>query len=801
VNELSGKLAGRQNVTALSERPRERFDLGIDGKMQSDARDWYRLFRQLPNCGNQRSGEKQTMASAGIRFNIGALHGIALAMWAVPQLALAQQGAPAGTQGAAQVNSASSDSGNALEEIVIIAERRKENLQDAPITITALSAAALESSGVAGTTDLANTVSGLTMPQSQGTPLPHIRGVGTTAIGTGIENSVALYVDGVYHGSASFSALTFNNIAQLEVAKGPQGTLFGRNATGGLIQVITPDPQPGFSGSASLGYGNYNTMTEEAYVTGGSSVIAADLAFQSSQQLTGWGTNVYNGEQVNKQGLDQSVRSKWLFNPQDGTTLRVIFDYAQNDSTIGALRNYGNSPNIYYPKGFASLSTFDIDANQQPSRDKEGGGVSVQLDHDLGFASLVNTMAYRQDAISNFIDIDTGPLPVIAVLTHSADTQATEELQLLSPTESSWKWATGLFYYYATAGNVPGDTYFGGAAVNPHTGITMSNNNSTETTNSIAAYGQVTKEVLPDTDLTLGARFTNEERSVSSESNSLIKNLITTAPVYINASNSTNVPTWRIALEHRFTDDVMAYVSDSRGFKSGGYNLSNGDAPYSPEKLAAYETGLKTEFLSHRLSVNSSLFYYDYKDIQVSRFVNGQALIYNGAAATSYGLDLDVTAAVASGLTVRAGVELIRDYFSSFANADHFLTCPTGPNGVCSLSATGNQLPETPTASGTLDVDYRQELTQDRGTLNYNLNAAITSKYSFAPDNELSQPGYGLLNLSILWTSAEDGYSVRLWGKNLTDKIYALSVNQSPGATAVSYAAPRTYGITVGKKF
>jgi iron complex outermembrane recepter protein len=586
------------------------------------------------------------------------------------------------------------------------------------------------------------------------------------------------------------------------VAKGPQGTLFGRNATGGLIQVLTLDPQPGFSGSASLGYGNYNTITEEAYVTGGTRAIAADLAFQSSQQLTGWGTNVYNGKQVNKEGLDLSVRSKWLFNPLDGTTLRVIFDYAENDSTIGALRNYGNSPNIYYPKGFfASLPTFDVNANQQPYRDKKGGGVSVQLDQDLGFASLVNTMAYRQDAILNYIDIDTGPLPVISVLTHSADTQATEELQLLSPTGSSWKWATGLYYYYATAGNVPGYTYFGGAAVNPKTHITMSTNNSIETTNSIAAYGQVTKAVLPNTDLTLGARFTTEQRSVDSESTSLIRNLTPTAPAYINESNTTNVPTWRVALDHKFTDDLMAYVSDSRGFKSGGYNLSNGDAAYSPEKLAAYEAGLKTEFLSHRLTVNSSLFYYDYKNIQVSRFVNGQALIYNGAAATSYGLDLDVTAAVAAGLTVRAGVELVRDYFNSFANADFFATCPGKSTGVCSLSATGKQLPQTPTATGTLNVDYREPLTQDGGALTYTLNTVISSSSYYAPNNELRQPGYGLLNGSILWTSAQSGYSVRLWGKNLTDKIYALNVNQSPGATAASYAAPRTYGITVGKKF
>jgi iron complex outermembrane receptor protein len=743
------------------------------------------------------------MALASMRFKLrtGALHGVSLAIWVVPHLAHAQQTAPHETPGAAQVNSASSDADNSLEEIVIVAERRRENLQDAPLTVTAVSAATLEAAGVAGTTDLANVVSGLTMPQSQGTPLPHIRGIGNTAIGTGIENSVALYVDGVYHGSPSFSALTFNNIAQLEVAKGPQGTLFGRNVTGGLIQVITVDPQPGFSGAVDLGYGNFNTLTQEMYVTGGSDRAAGDFAFDSSQQLTGWGTNVYNGQQVNRQALDLSARSKWLFNPADGTAIRVIFDYAENNSTVGALRNYGNTHNIYYPQGFANLPTFDIDANQQPYRDKKGGGLSGQLDQDVGFASLVNTVAYRQDSIRNGFDVDTGPQPILAVLTHSADTQFTEELQLLSKTGSSWRWQTGLYYYHATNGNVPGTTNFGGPAVNPKTNITMNSNNSVETTDSVAGYGQVTKEILPKTDLTVGVRYTYEQRSVDSESTGLIKNVTPVPPTIINASGTSNVPTWRVALEHKFTDDIMAYISDSRGFKSGGYNLSNGDAPYSPEKLAAYEAGLKTEFLGHRLTLNSSLFYYDYKNIQVSRFVNGQALIYNGAAATSYGLDLDVTAAVMTGLTVRAGVELVRDYFASFPLADFFLTCPAGSTGVCSLSATGKQLPQTPTATGTINIDYRQPLARDAGTLNFDVNAVINSSYYFAPDNELRQPGYGLLNASILWTSAQSGYSVQLWGKNLTDRIYALSVNQSPGATAVSYAAPRTYGITVGKKF
>src|SRR5258708_556284 len=160
------------------------------------------------------------LGSVRFKFRVGTLHGISLTLWAVPQLVLAQQAASTETRGIAPAaHAASSDSDDTRQEIVGIAERRRANLQDVPVAVTALPASSLESAGVTGTTELANVVSGLTMPQSQGTPMPHIRGVGNSAIGTGIENSVALYVDGVYPGSARFSALTFTNISPLEVSK------------------------------------------------------------------------------------------------------------------------------------------------------------------------------------------------------------------------------------------------------------------------------------------------------------------------------------------------------------------------------------------------------------------------------------------------------------------------------------------------------------------------------------------------------------------------------------------------------
>jgi iron complex outermembrane recepter protein len=231
----------------------------------------------------------------------------------VPGIAAAQAGGGAPSAEAAQPTAPAAAQHAELEtldEVVVVAQRRPEHLQDVPITVTAVSAQALQAAHVTTTADLVNVVPGLTMPVSAGYLLPHLRGIGITAIGPGIENSVALYVDGVYRGVSTSANAALNNIAQVEVEKGPQGTLFGRNATGGLIQITTLEPTPGFSGSANIGYGNYETTTGDLYVTGGADVLAGDFAVQWTHQGEGWGTNLATGQDVNRMDLNLSMRSK-----------------------------------------------------------------------------------------------------------------------------------------------------------------------------------------------------------------------------------------------------------------------------------------------------------------------------------------------------------------------------------------------------------------------------------------------------------------------------------------------------------
>lgn len=731
--------------------------------------------------------------SSNIRFrSLGAL----AAVLAVPAVTVAQTAATSSTT--SNQGATATEQVPVLSEVIVTAQRRKENIQRVPITVAAVSSVALEAAGVTDTADLPNVVPGLTMPTTAGYTLPHLRGIGITAVGPGIENSVALYVDGVYHGVAAADDLDLNDVQQVEVEYGPQGTLFGRNATGGLIQITTLDPQPGFSGNASVGYGNYDTVAESAYLTGGTEVLAGNLAVQATHQGEGYGKNIATGLDVNRMDQDLSARSKWVLQPADGTRLMLILDDSQTRNSLSALRNYGNTPNIYYRGGLPSLPALDVDDNAQPWRDMKDDGVSLQLDQSLGSMTLRNILAYREDLYRYNVDFDLGPDPYSLNDVRQSDNQLTEELQLLSARNAPITWIAGTYLYNAHDGYRPQNLYFTGPAVNPLKPVTAIDNQSQINTDSVALYGQATAALTSRTKLTLGLRYTDEKRGLVAGETGYLHGVTPVSLADVDTSFTNHTPTWRLALSHQFTDDVLGYISYNRGNKSGGYNVPAPTLPaYRPEKLDAYETGLKTEMLSNRVTLNSSFFYYNYKNIQVSRFVNGSQEVYNGGRANLYGLDTSAAARVTGRLTLTAGLELEHTAFTDFPDADFFLSCATPYPTVCSLSASGKQLPQAPQASATLGAAYRAPLFG--GMARLDLNEAVNSGYYFAPNNEYRQSGYGLLDASLAWSRGL--VTLTFWGKNLTNVIYPIAVNQAPTAVAAAYAAPRTYGVRVRVDF
>ncbi len=691
-----------------------------------------------------------------------------------------------------------------VEEIVVTAQRRSENLQSVPIAVSAVTAQTLEALGARDVTSLNKLAPGLHIQAATGFVSPRIRGIGTTALGAGLENSVATYVDGVYFASGPGSLLTLNNIAQIDVLKGPQGTLFGRNATGGLLQVTTRDPSQDFGGRAALTYGNYKTLSGEAYVSGGvSQDVAADLALKVTAQGEGYGINRYTGSDVNRNDLDLAVRSKWVWTPSDATKIKLIGDYERRygNATASGHEAPGRKP-LFGPAYVGS--PWDINSDVDPKQSLTASGLSLHWDQDLGAVKFSSITAYRRS--SYFVRFDTDDTTVPAVtLSNSTlkDLQVSQEFQLQSRDESPVQWVAGVFLFDANGKFAPNTLTFGGPLVGPTSPVEQVITIGGQKTRSAAAYGQATFNLGADTHLTAGLRYTTEKRSIQSVTDGVLIGGVPIGPLgpEITASRRYSKPTWRLALDHQFTNGPLAYLSYNRGFKSGGFNAGiPPDPPFNPEVLDAYEAGLKSQFLDRRVRLNVAAFYYNYSNIQVGRYQNGQIGYYNGASAEIYGLDADLEAHPARGLTITAGLSLIHDRFTDFPNAIFAVPIPViGGTHAVIASAKGNRLPLTPDATFNLGAHYERQTASGQwsGDINYYLN---TGWYGQS-DNLIKQGRYDTIDGSLAWRSVDGRLGVRLWGKNLTNEAVLTALGAADISTLVQYEAPRTYGLTLTTEF
>lgn len=688
-----------------------------------------------------------------------------------------------------------------LEVITVTAQRRSENLQDVPIAVTAVTAAQLQAQGVGSTLDLGQAVSGLTITNSVGYELPRIRGIGDSVIGAGFEGGVATYIDGVYMAAAPAALLSLNNIEQIEVLKGPQGTLFGRNATGGLIQIITREPQDAFSGNVDIGYGNYQTFTADTYVTGGlGNGVAADFAGHVATQGQGFGVNEFNGMQVNRVNEDVALRSSVLYRPADDTKIRIIADYEQNSGSVYGAVHLAPGTSAPFPQ--RPLSPWDVDSDQQPVNHLRSGGISGRLDQSLGFAVLTSITAYRRDDNLVGFDADGTSTPAQNAVVNQQDNQFSQELQLASHNTSTVKWVGGLYYFLANSRYDPSQvTLFGSlqplTPVGPIGGVDIYSHLKTD---ALAAYGQATAPIADDTNLTLGLRYNTEEHSISSnETFDFVggPSGVPAAPIDPQSKRFSQ-PTWRVSLDHRFSPELMTYASYNRGFKSGGFNGQlPTDPAFAPEKLDAYEVGMKSDLFDRRLRVNTAAFYYDYTDIQVSKYTDGQISYYNGAAATAYGLDTDLEAQLSARFKLTGGFTVMHDRFTNFPNAILSNQVPGGLD-IGIGSATGNELPQTPDFSATIAGEY--SIPVRSGILSADVGYSYDSGYYAQVDNILRQPSYNMVN-AALRLEFNDGLRVRLWAKNLTNAEVAQFLAAGSFDSLVTYGPPRTYGISVGYVF
>lgn len=708
------------------------------------------------------------------------------------------------------------DASGGLEDIVVTAQRRSERLQNVPVAVTAASAARLAAVGITSTQDLAVVTPGLSAPQTAGYTQPHIRGVGSSTNGPGLEQPVATYIDGVYIAAAPASLLTLNNVDRIEVLKGPQGTLFGRNATGGLIQVITKDPKPIPAAAFNISYANYRNITADAYVSEPlSSTLFADVALRYETQQDGWGKNLATGNPVGDLPHDFAGRTKLLFMPTDTTEIRLALDYEDRVSRrdtqkldLGQVPGTFNNP--FFGGPFPQGGRYDINNDIDPVNKLWAGGASLQIKQEFGAVSLQSITAYRKSRFDFLLDLDETPANLINLFGTARDKQFSQEFQLSSNTSGKLTWTAGVFYFNATDEWKPLNVNFGPTLVSPVPGVPVTiRQNDRMRTDSVAAYAQATYEVLPRTNLTLGGRFTYERKRLDGASNFIVGGFnAATTPVpdpALGIPRSVDFKrfNYRVALDHKFTPDIMVYASYNTGFKSGGYNLAVPSNPdYKPEEIKAAEAGLKVELFHRRVRLNGAGYYYIYQNIQVGRYLNNNESIYNGARARIYGMDFDGEVIVGGGLSLNGGASYNHARFTSFPLADYIVTAcgqvPT-PGGVVSCSAAGNTLPFAPEFTFNVGGDYKVDL--PFGTIEANATYFRTSKFFAAPDNIASQPAYDLLNVSVSWTDPGKHVSIKGWAKNLSNTYYSTSLIEANQGVIRGNGAPRTYGMTLGYKF
>jgi iron complex outermembrane receptor protein len=689
-----------------------------------------------------------------------------------------------------------SDQASQIEDIVVTAQRRSENLQDVPITVAAVTEQMLENRGLRTNEDLNTSIPNLNIARASGPMTPFLRGIGNNSTNPGQEQNVAIYIDGVYYASMSADVASFNNVERIEVLKGPQGTLFGRNTTGGLLQIITKDPSHEFSGKATIGYGNYQTARGGFYVTGGlTDTLAADLSVNGQNQNQGWGHNVVTGDRVHYRN-DINVRSKLLWEPSDLTRVVLSADYSKTSDDVGSGRmvlpelpplpaaflNYDSNGNIY-----------DVSGNSSKRDRTTTSGVSLNVRHDFQNFSVVNIAAYRDLQRHSALDLENTPATRSFADPYDEGTKTfSNELQILSPAGAPFSWIVGAYYFYADAQANPIKLNIAALGAAQYQLIEDSS-----VTNSYSVFGQAVFPLWSDkTHLTTGIRYTTDDKSIEGSLRTAL------ALVYEGKQeNSWSEPTWRVALDHQLTDNVMIFGSVSTGFKSGVFNATSpSQGAVNPETITAYEIGMKSDLFDKRLRFNGATYYYDYQDIQVSKFTGTGIEQQNAAAAKIYGIEFDVDGYLTDHLRINGGFAAQHSEFTSFPGAVSFVRGANGLGIQTVIDASGNSLPRAPDMTWNIGFEYVWPV--DVGELALNANFYHNDGFAWDADNRLNQKPYELLNGSVAWTSPDEAYKVRLWAANLLDEEYYVYVSSGNGnPDAGSPGAPRTFGIALDYNF
>ena len=733
----------------------------------------------------------------------------------------------------------------ALEEVFVTAEKRMESLQDVPISIVAFNQEALENLGISDIKDLAAQVPNVQIGEFTGSPTTvrlFIRGVGQGDVQITQDPSVALYMDGVYIGSSVGTAFETADLQRIEVLRGPQGTLYGRNATGGAINIITREADPGgLRVKQNFNVGNLDLFRSTSLVNVPikEDVAAVKLAY-TNYSRDGWVDNLGNGD---KFGIEDRETFTGDFHWTINDTQELNYQYGQ--SAIKDTSRLSQALGFNRQAPAAGLVVFEnpaVDANGVPVEatddrlrratafdEQQKGDVQIhahtlnyewQIDDMLTFKSI---SGYRDvNAFTQNSQVPTASLQGIYSITNGLqDTsfnQFTQEFQLLGETDTL-TWVGGLFYYEDEGDETNNGNSNGSEGIPPGQKFDYT---STENT-SLAAFGQVTwtpPQLGDSWHFTLGARYSDDNRKAFRD-NSRVSFGFGGAPNGIPAFQANYDQDFSkfnpgFTIDHDLNANSNVYAKVVTAYKAGGTsqrstNLVNFEEGFEPEELTSYELGYKADLADSRVRLNGALFYMDYSDYQQSVPTGnnpGERDFVNIDSADVKGLELDLTVAVTDQLTSTVSYGYLNSGFGpetiTYLGLD--ASSPTG------LSPRTDQLTDdlalAPKHSATVALDYTHSLPY--GSFNANINAQYQNKTNSGvnePTGYLDKRTLLGATLSLSGIQLGAGYGelkVLLWGKNLTDEEYFIGNIRQSGfdLLGLSYGVgtfgdPRTYGITL----
>jgi len=702
---------------------------------------------------------------------------------------------------------AQAESAGGLGEIVVTAQRREERLQDVPLTITALSGASLEKAGVTSVFELQNSVSGLNFGGVGNSALPAIRSVSTGVTTNSSENPNAFYVDGIYMSQQHLLGASLPDVARIEVLKGPQGTLFGRNSLGGAIRLFTKDPTFETTGDFTLEAGmhtggNGSRSSPRINARGFVSLPLVDeiaaLSLSGGYDWTeGFLTNDATGARF---GLirRENARAKLLIKPADSAKIVLSAFYLKHrdDGLLAGTPIDRLSASTAYPGTIVPTqpwhTVYDTGGGlifaESPVRSYGfSGNIELNLD---GLGTLTSTTGYVNNKIRSLTTISWSSstpacLAAFACLDydyHAFSRSFQQELNFASEKFGIFSMTGGLFYFDLEAGseaNVQKSIIAGGVT----TQLVRFK------TKSYAAYGELQIEPTDRLTLILGGRYTHEPHR-----DAILK------PVVVNRDETFNSFVPRLSVKYALAPELNVYANLSRGEKSGLTGVANTQstppfAPVDPEEITAYEVGVK--FAARTVSFNLSGFYYDYKNKQEQVFTGTSGFVQNTGPVRIYGFDADATVRLSPDFSLRANATWVPEAeYRDFRNAASFdlsRRTPVGTFPSITIDVTGQRLLRSPEFTGNVTLDYSHET--ERGTIDASANLAYSS--SVFHDYLIRQKAYATLGGRAGYTFGDSGMRIGVYGRNLTNKAYIGSTLLSGLGITASYARPREVGISL----